>query len=876
MKRIISLILLIVFMICNTCFSVSASDVDTIQFYVDGKAQTTGDGSIGSPFQTLEEAQNAIRDLKKAGNYPAGGITVNIREGIYTRSTTFTLSDDDSGIEGAPVTWRAYANETVKLVGGTEISLSDCSVSQDSRVEESLKGKIYEFNLLQNGIAPYDKLYVTGHSQYYLRELGLAPDYLQTPEVFYNDEITQLARYPNEGYMVVSDVIQEGDVVYNWTSETVTRPEYVPPEQRNDPPIPMTFSVADKRIDRWANAKDAWVFGYWYHDWSDQTTPIRQIDVSKGTIQTELPSCFGLRSGQRFYIYNLFEEMDIPGEWYYDRDNGNLYIYPKDNNPNSKILLAFSSNDVLAIDGAKYINWFGVTFTGTRASGVLIQDSDYIKLSYCSVNNVSNSGIQVRGGTNVVIEGCSVYGLGGQGIYLSGGDLNTLTPTNHKAVNNHIYNFGRLFKTYQPGVKIEGSVGNYVGYNLIHDGPHAGLIFTGNDNIIEYNEIHSVMKEASDMGAIYTGASRIKRGNVLRGNVIHDIYSDSTAHPDKYCIYLDDCYSGTTITENLMYNVGGGGVFINGGRNNDVTNNVFVNMDLCSMRLLACGRAIEWFGGKLKELHWYGLGDDMIDVFTSETYAKYPNMTNILEDEPYDPKYNVFKNNISFNVEDEFEIRPEVGGSTYTMTEMLEDNQFVDGVIAMKDPGFVDPKANNYSLKPDSEVFTKLPEFVNIKPEKAGLITSRLRSILEKDAIAMGVGKPSSYVNWQRFPFVEEDYSITPYSVEENVYVPLRFVVENIGGNVTWTDGTINIECNGDSISLTVGSKTAVVNDANVELSDAVALNGERTYLPTGIINQLFGYEVFTDESGVVVISKASVENLMDVEMAADLYNRLW
>ena len=36
----------------------------------------------------------------------------------------------------------------------------------------------------------------------------------------------------------------------------------------------------------------------------------------------------GIRADQRFYAYNLLEELDAPGEWYLDRQKGLLYFYP--------------------------------------------------------------------------------------------------------------------------------------------------------------------------------------------------------------------------------------------------------------------------------------------------------------------------------------------------------------------------------------------------------------------------------------------------------------------------------------------------------------------------------------------------------------------
>lgn len=860
--------LLLALLICNSfcMINVNAAE-ESVSFFVDCNAEASGDGSFSSPFKTLDEAQKAVRELKKSGNYPSGGITVNIREGIYKRSETLRFTEEDSGIEGAPVTWRAYQNETVKLVGGAELSLSDFKVSEDSRIEDKLKGKIYEYNLLDNGIEPYDKLYVTGHSSYYLKKLGMVPEGYPVPEVFYNNETTQLARYPNEGYIQTGKIIQEGDHVIMWAKDGEAADlSYFDKEM-----IPMKFVVDDERILKWGDAKHAWVFGYWKHDYSDQTTPVKEIDVNAGTITTKYPSAFKIASGRNFYIYNLFEELDVPGEWYYDVDNGNFYIYPKDTNPNSKIMLAFAANDIVAFsDNAQYINLRGISVAGSRTNGIDINNASNIKISYCLVENVSNTGIDVTYAHDITIEGCTIRTIGFRGVSLeSCGDSTTLESTNISVVNNHIHNFGRLIKTYAPGIHC-GIIGGYIAHNTIHNAPHAAIVFSGNDNIFEYNDIYDVVKECSDMGAIYTGSSMIRRGNVFRYNTIHDIYSTTIVNAGVYAIYFDSMFSGTTVTENLIYNIGGSGVLISGGRNTTVTNNVFVNVDGVCTYLWATARFTSWYNG-LPDLTKWGVTEEYTK---NPAYAKYPNMTDFLEDDPYDPKYNVIKNNVCVNVGEEMSLSPDMGGSTYTMKEMLEDNTVVNGYVSKTDPGFVDAKSGNYALKSTSEVFEALPEFVNLKPEKAGLLTSRLRSALENNAVAVAVGKNGAYVNWKQ-TITDSDSTVTPYATEDTVYVPLRFALEGIGGKVGYENGIVTVDYNGEKINLTVDSNTATVDGTNVELTSPVKQIGTKTYIPVDIVNQLFGYEVYTHESGIVIISKDSVENIMDDEVVSDLYNRL-
>lgn len=307
------------------------------EIYVD-PASLGGDGSFEKPFKTLEEARDEVRRIKQAG-YPDGGITVYLRGGNYNLNNTFKLTAEDSGEENAPVIWRAYENETPNITGGARLKVGNFQVANHDSIDETVKGRVYSCNLRQMGIDGYDKLHITGHAQHYLLLFGLLTDGdtvdfgTANPEiVFEGDVVGRLAQYPNEGYMTIDRVIDPGDKPARW-GESEDSYMYVPMEERHNPPIPPVFSTTDERAKRWGNAKNAWVKGYWFYDWSDQSMGVERVDAEKGIIYPKDPSGYSAKEGQRFFIYNLLEELDMPGEWYYDHETGILYIYPVNTNP---------------------------------------------------------------------------------------------------------------------------------------------------------------------------------------------------------------------------------------------------------------------------------------------------------------------------------------------------------------------------------------------------------------------------------------------------------------------------------------------------------------------------------------------------------------
>ena len=77
------------------------------------------------------------------------------------------------------------------------------------------------------------------------------------------------------------------------------------------------------------------------------------------------------------------------------------------------------------------------------------------------------------------------------------------------------------------------------------------------------------------MGAIYTGRDWTYRGNRIRHNFIHHTGGVGMG---SMGVYMDDCVSGTEIFGNVFYKVHWA-MFIGGGRDHRVENNVFVDCD---------------------------------------------------------------------------------------------------------------------------------------------------------------------------------------------------------------------------------------------------------------------------------------------------------
>ena len=109
--------------------------MDNAAFYVatngndhwSDKLSAPNTHATDGPFATLKGARQAIRTLRHirtqggAPELPDGGVTMWLRGGTYPLYNTFELTTEDSGTPEAPIVYRAYRDEEVRLIGGAKI-----------------------------------------------------------------------------------------------------------------------------------------------------------------------------------------------------------------------------------------------------------------------------------------------------------------------------------------------------------------------------------------------------------------------------------------------------------------------------------------------------------------------------------------------------------------------------------------------------------------------------------------------------------------------------------------------------------------------------------------------------------------------------------
>jgi parallel beta-helix repeat protein len=736
------------------CFCLNLYAFD---FYVSNEGSDANPGSVEQPFRTIARARDQIRHIKSLSNEKTGA-TVHIMGGIYELDETLVLNELDSGTKDSPIVYKNYDSQKVRIVGGRVIEPSMFKKVTDrkilSKLSEDARSNVVRADLKSIGINNYGKFGQYGH-------VMVIPAPL---ELFFEGRPMQIARYPNEGFVQIGKVIDEGSV----------------PRRGDYSNRGGTFEYTDERHSRWAGVEDIWLQGTFRNGYSDDNIRIESIDTEKQQIKLASPYLYGIASGKpymHYYAYNILCEIDIPGEYYLDRDSGILYFWPPADIESSPLIVSMFEDPIISLRGVDHVRLEGLTVEAGRGIGIHIERANNNTIAGCTVRNVGTSGIFMGMGarqtfpllthndyTGVPVSGrvgsyqghmylntgwdrmaglgnrvlsCDVYNTGSGGIQLSGGSKRNLINGNSEVVNCRLYNFNRRNKFLWAGINVDGC-GNRIANCEISDSYFQAIYVRGNEHIFEYNYIHRIAKDSDDTSAWYLGRDPSDRGNIIRYNFFYDV-----GRPDRSVmgVYCDDATCDVKVIGNIFYKVAQGrsAVFSNAGQDLLVKNNIFAEcgsaVELSSFfytwgrRTGPDGRPQE--GGVFYEMFknpgvYPKRLTEQINIYKPPYSEKYPELMDWLEplpDEPggyvgIRPRRNIMENNVVFDCKEELNLKGD-----YAQFETRNN------LVTDQNPGFENIGKLDMRLKADSVVFKEIPGFEPIPFEKIGLYEDNYRKL---------------------------------------------------------------------------------------------------------------------------------------------------
>ncbi|MDD4914641.1 MAG: right-handed parallel beta-helix repeat-containing protein [Methylococcales bacterium] len=525
---------------CLLCFSMMSAAQD---FYVSPLGSDQADGLTaqipaqqpgGGPFQSLERAQRAIRNLKAGGQFKQP-VQIHLATGDYQLRKTLEFDIRDTGFADREIVWQAEKNVT--LSGG--VTLLNCAKTADGPWscpvrDIDLSAIKYQQTSSKKGDIPGFNLFVNQHRLH-------------------------LARWPDKDWAHIK----------------------IPADQRT------RFTSFEQMPAISGNQVQTHIFAG--NDWSDEYLPVASIDTVNNEITLAAATGYPLASGRRFYLQNIQSELNAPEEWFYDQANARILFYPPENvTPENIVISALPT--LFKLDGAHHIKFAGMAFRHCTAVCISIDHGNKLQLDGVEINNIDGTAISAENSSDITIANSHIHDTGGSGVVTVGGDINTLQADNNLIHNNHIHHFGMIMLGFSPAIESKG-VGSRITHNLIEQASGPAVSINGNDHLFEKNEVHHVCEQLSDCGAIYSGRNWTWRGNIIRYNSIHDLYGyglqsvDIAGNTVKYSspngargVYLDDGLSSFTISGNIFYKAGIS-IHLGGGRDNRIDNNYIYTDD---------------------------------------------------------------------------------------------------------------------------------------------------------------------------------------------------------------------------------------------------------------------------------------------------------
>ena len=313
-------------------------------------------------------------------------------------------------------------------------------------------------------------------------------------------------------------------------------------------------AISSERAARWKKPSTGLVRGLHHGRWGGQSYRITGL---KSNGSPDLDWVGDNNRGSRLHsdyrmVENIFEELDAPGEWFYDKTAGKLYFYPPSGlNPSTATFEAASFEELIRVVGTsdvkvKYLTFSNFTFTGTRRTLFTRKYEPLLRSDW----RVARAGtVFIQDAENVTISNSIFDRIGGNGVFMSGYNRNHLVTQNEFLENgatcvsfiglpsavrdpgfwddypttindttpgpltddypkdctvsyNHMENNGR-FEKQTCGVNMSMSESITVSHNTVHGSPRAGVNVcdgTWGGHLIEFNDIFDCVRETSDHG----------------------------------------------------------------------------------------------------------------------------------------------------------------------------------------------------------------------------------------------------------------------------------------------------------------------------------------------------------------------------------------
>lgn len=663
MRKLVAFMLLCILIIPVVVFADKGGE---IVLHVSPNGTDSNAGTIERPLKTLDGARQKVQQVNRKKP-----VRVIFHEGEYVFDKTVNFNAKDSGTAWAPVTYEAAENENVVFTGGVRMNTSKFTKVTDQnilrRLPDDAKDKVIQLDLKKQGINNIKPITFANSFN------SLADAYVS---FYLNGKQQMISQWPNgmNEYTVFDSLLGSGD---NNTRSAKGG----------------SFTYTGFRPARWTEA-DQWYIGVFTYDYAFERVLAKSVNPNEASITLATGTYFGLRASgsKRWKAFNLLEEIDIPTEWFLDRNNMILYYYPPHKLTDDDVFdMAMLETEFIRTErNASYITFKGIHFTKGRSHAINI-NSDDITIDNCTFSYINRNGIMVRSKTVNILNNRFLH-IDGSAIYIYDENLHLEKGRDKYIKNNYMYNIASFMGTQIHANYFEAT--NVIFENNTLHNLWGGAVITGQlgyENKIRYNEIYNFDQMISDGGALYAGRNYGMPGNEYAYNFLYDFHpKDKFIHDAAIQgIYMDDLMSGGIIHHNIIYNGGDSGIQIGGGQNNTVDNNII--LDMGKLPLLTDNRGEVWTNTWRYDLVRQAQWKLSVPIYS----AKYPEMFNLIRT-PLVPANNIITNNIA--------------NQKIRINDRMKQLGTVENNIELTDlSDFVDPDNYDFRIKSSSPLVAQFP-----------------------------------------------------------------------------------------------------------------------------------------------------------------------
>jgi hypothetical protein len=529
---------------------------------------STGDGSQGNPWATIQKARDYIR-TNNLNSTQIADLQVNVRAGTYSLATSgpITFGKLDGGFNGHRVIYKSYDGPGQAIISGG-VAVTSWTLSSGSTYVATVPKAFW--TMYENG---------NRSTSARLPKRALTPGFPSSFAPYFTCLTNATEPLNQMGY-------DSGD--FN----------------------PAAYAVADLQVVVWP-----YFAGTTQLNWLTDTQQVQSINAGTTTLTFTNQSKFN-PTRSRYFIQGVKDNLSDPGEWYLDRSGLNLSYIARDG--------AIGSQNIVVPQQSELVQFFGVSMQqGDRCEnitwdGFAVQYTDFVPFYrngyaydfptttiqspvpqphiidptydyFCSLPQFRTGAIHLKYAKGITINAPHVNNVGMHGIYaeayvqscvvsnpliektgLSGIRFDGNYPGEGDYVNNNeVYNFKVLnsgeLSGGASGIDVANSGSNLIHYGYMENGPRKAiwmfanfpltnsLVYTRN-NVVDHVYCKNWVQDSGDTGVIAMTALNTLSAGLNTNTVTQCIVDGVAAHPSASAslqpngLFTDDYSSGQVFT----------------------------------------------------------------------------------------------------------------------------------------------------------------------------------------------------------------------------------------------------------------------------------------------------------------------------------------